>query len=196
MDATDAALVARVRAGDGDAFRALVDRHGRKVYRLAFRLIGTEEDAEDIVQETFLRAYRNLDSFNEQAQFSSWIYRIASNHALDLLRGRKRRAERSLSAPLQNGDGEETISDHLAAREPGPDRKAAGGEFQQRIQAVLAELSPQERVAFTLRHFEEHSIEEISAALGVSASATRNAVFRAVQKVRRALEPVRGGNLR
>lgn len=191
MDASDAALVAQARAGDGDAFRVLVERHSRKVYRLAFRLIGNEEDAEDIVQETFLRAYRSLERFNEQAQFSSWIYRIASNHALDLLRSRKRRSEQSLSAPTADADGI-AVADRIASANPGPDRLAQGGEVQQQIKVVLEELTPQERVAFTLRHFEGHTVEEISSYLNVSASATRNAVFRAVQKVRRALQPGEG----
>jgi RNA polymerase sigma-70 factor (ECF subfamily) len=191
MDASDADLVAQARAGDGDAFRVLVERHSRKVYRLAFRLIGNEEDAEDIVQETFLRAYRSLERFNEQAQFSSWIYRIASNHALDMLRGRKRRTERSLSAPVGDSDGL-SVADRLASPDPGPDRVAQGGQLHQRIQGALEELTPQERVAFTLRHYEGHTVEEISGFLNVSASATRNAVFRAVQKVRRALQPGEG----
>jgi RNA polymerase sigma-70 factor, ECF subfamily len=190
MDASDAALVAQAKAGDGDAFRVLVERHGRKVFRLAFRLIGNEEDAEDIVQETFLRAYRSLERFNDQAQFSSWIYRIASNYALDLLRGRKRRTEQSLSASA--ADDGITIADRLATADPGPDRLAVGGQLQQRIKGALEELTPQERVAFTLRHFEGHTVEEIATHLNVSSSATRNAVFRAVQKVRRALQPGEG----
>ncbi len=194
MEASDAALVAQARAGNGEAFRVLVERHSRKVFRLAFRLSGNEEDAEDIVQETFLRAYRGLERFNEQAQFSSWIYRIAANYALDMLRGRKRRTEQSLSAPALNGDGVAMV-DRLASPEPGPDRIAAGGQLQKRIQSALEELTPQERVAFTLRHFEGHTVEEIGAALNVSASATRNAVFRAVQKVRRALQPGEGAPL-
>ena len=192
MEATDALLVAQARAGDGDAFRVLVERHSRKVFRLAFRLMGNGEDAEDIVQESFLRAYRSLDRFQEQAQFSSWIYRIASNHALDLLRSRKRRSEESLSKPAANGDSR-SIGDQLASVDPGPDRLTAGNQLQRTIQNALEELTAQERVAFTLRHFEGQSVEEISASLKVSASATRNAVFRAVQKVRQALRLAEGG---
>lgn len=192
MEASDALLVAQVRAGDGDAFRVLVERHSRKVFRLAFRLMGNEEDAEDIVQESFLRAYRSLDRFQEQAQFSSWIYRIASNHALDMLRSRKRRSEESLSKPVANGEGR-SIGDRLASVEPGPERLTAGSQLQRTIHTALEELTAQERVAFTLRHFEGQSVEEIGALLQVSASATRNAVFRAVHKVRQALRPAERG---
>lgn len=185
MEASDAALVAQTRAGDGDAFRVLVERHSRKLFRLAFRLAGNETDAEDIVQETFLKVFRSLERFNEQAQFSSWIYRIAANHAFDLLRARKSRGGESLSVPVEPG---RSLVDTLPARDPGPDRLAAGNQVQQRIAGAMEELTPQERVAFTLRHFEGHTVEEISASLNVSSGATRNAIFRATQKMRRALD--------
>src|SRR6202011_1129958 len=94
MDATEAAAVlARARQGDSDAFRVLVERHSRSVFRLAFRMTGNEQDAEDLVQETFLRAYRQLGRFDGRAGFSTWLYRIAANCSLDLIRARKRRQE-------------------------------------------------------------------------------------------------------
>lgn len=191
METSDAALVAQVRAGNGDAYRVLVERYGRKIFGLAFRLTGNEEDAEDTVQETFLRAYRSLDRFNEEAQFSSWIYRIASNHALDVLRGRQRRTEHSISSAQADSNGL-TLSDRLASARPAPDRLAASQQLQERLENALGELSPQERVAFTLRHFEGRSVEEISSTLNVTLGAARHAVFRAVQKMRRALEPSQG----
>src|SRR5262245_6174347 len=94
MDATDAAdaaaVLARARQGDSDAFRVLVERHSRSVFRLAYRLTGNEQDAEDVVQETFLRAYKQLSRYDGRASFHTWIYRIAANYGLDLLRSRKR----------------------------------------------------------------------------------------------------------
>src|SRR5919198_4849885 len=94
MDASDAAAVlARARQGDGEAFRALVERHSRSVFRLAYRLTGNEQDAEDVVQETFLRAYKQLQNFESRASFGTWLYRIAANYSLDLIRSRKRHQE-------------------------------------------------------------------------------------------------------
>src|SRR6266566_6954566 len=93
MELTDAAFVARARSGDTDAFRVLVERHSRALFRLAFRMIGNEQDAEDVVQESFLRAYRQLGKFDERASFGTWLYRIAVNCSLDLVRSRKRRSE-------------------------------------------------------------------------------------------------------
>src|SRR2546427_7620832 len=94
MDAGEtAAALVRARQGDNDAFRALVERHSQQAFRLAFRMTGNEQDAEDVVQESFLRAYRQLGRFDERATFGTWLYRIAANCSLDLVRSKKRRSE-------------------------------------------------------------------------------------------------------
>jgi RNA polymerase sigma-70 factor, ECF subfamily len=181
MEVSDAAAVALVRAGDSDAFRLLVERHSRKLFLLAIRLTGNRDDAEDIVQETFLRAYRNLNQFDERAVFTSWLYRIATNYALDLLRARKAK-----------GADEPEAAGWLPSGDPGPDRVAFSGQLQERIAAALDQLTPNERAAFTLRHFEGHTTEEIGDALKIGANAAKQVVFRAVQKMRRALQPFEG----
>lgn len=189
MEVTDAAAVALVRAGDCDAFRLLVERHSRKLFRLAIRLTGNKDDAEDIVQETFLRAYRNLNQFDERAVFTSWLYRIATNYALDLLRAKKTKPAVSLSAqPTEEADA----TSWLAAADPGPDRIAFSGQLQDRIAAAMDQLTPHERTAFTLRHFEGHTTEEIGDALKIGSNAAKQVVFRAVQKMRTALQPFEG----
>src|ERR1700748_3688238 len=104
MDATEAAAVlARARQGDSDAFRALVEQHSRSLFRLAFRMTGNQQDAEDVVQESFLRAYKQLARFDERASFGTWLYRIAANCSLDLVRARKRPSEHVAAA---GADGE------------------------------------------------------------------------------------------
>src|SRR5215470_9974897 len=95
MELTDAAFVTRARSGDSDAFRALVERHSRPLFRLAFRMTGNEQDAEDIVQESMLRAYRQIGKFDRRSSFGTWLHRIAVNCSLDLVRSRGRRAEYS-----------------------------------------------------------------------------------------------------
>lgn len=179
----EAEAVARARQGDTEAFRLLVERHSRDVFRLAFRMTGNEHDAEDVVQEAFLKAYRKLDAFEERARFGSWLHRIAANCAYDLLRARVRHDEH-----LDRGEGVEgervlTVRDV----DPGPDRLAAGGEVRRRLQAAMARLSALERSAFTLRHVEGMSIAEISSALDLDTSAAKQSVFRAVRKLRQAL---------
>src|ERR1700682_6591643 len=106
MELTDAAFVARARTGDTDAYRVLVERHSRALFRLAFRMTGNESDAEDVVQETFLRAYRQLGKFDERASFGTWLYRIATNYSLDLMRARIRRSEQS---PGLDAGAEDTV---------------------------------------------------------------------------------------
>jgi RNA polymerase sigma-70 factor (ECF subfamily) len=182
MDGTEAEVIARVRAGDGDAFRAIVDQHARNVFRLAYRMVGTEADADDVVQETFLRAYRQIGRFQSRSNLGTWLHRIAVNCSLDLLRRRPRRGEEP------DVLDQEPASDRAAP--PSPERLAFGAEVQSRVATALAELSPAERAAFLLRHFEGHSIEEIGGLLGLRASATKHTVFRAVRKMRQALEPI------
>jgi RNA polymerase sigma-70 factor (ECF subfamily) len=185
MEESDAAAVARAKAGDSDGFRLLVERHSRSVFRLAYRITGNEQDAEDVVQETFLRAYKQLENFESRASFGTWVYRIAANYSLDLVRSRKRFQDQRPA-----GDAEQDLLLAAPSSDPLPDRMAYSAQVQKRIASAMAALSEQERTAFVLRHFEGLSIEEIARALGVGASATKHSVFRAVQKLRRALEPL------
>jgi RNA polymerase sigma-70 factor, ECF subfamily len=180
MEEMDDAAVGRARAGDSDGFRQLVEKHSRSVFRLAFRMTGNEQDAEDIVQETFLRAYRQLNRYESRSSFGTWLYRIAANCSLDLIRSRKHARNRADAEVLRT----------VPASDPGPDRLALSGEVQQRVTAAMAELSQQERTAFVLRHFEGLSIEEISGMLGINGNAAKHSIFRAVQKLRKALDSV------
>ncbi|MEO8593093.1 MAG: sigma-70 family RNA polymerase sigma factor [Candidatus Solibacter sp.] len=186
MDCNDVGLVARARTGDRDAFRVLVERHSRALFRLAFRMTGNQQDAEDVVQDSFLRAYKQLDRFDERASFGTWLYRIAVNCSLDLVRSRKRRNELVAPADLEREDP--ILS--LAANDPLPDRMAQSGEVRERVAEAMTELSASERTAFVLRHFEGMCIEEVSRVLGCQPGAAKHSVFRAVQKLRRALEPL------
>jgi RNA polymerase sigma-70 factor (ECF subfamily) len=185
MDATDApAVLARARQGDAEAFRALVEQHSRRAFQLAYRMTGSEQDAEDVVQESFLRAYRQLGRFEARANFGTWLHRIVVNCAVDAMRTRHAR-QRRLGLPLD----EETP---LAAPAPDPERLAESAEVRRGVSAALESLSPLERAAFALRHHEGRSIHEIGRTLGLGTSATKHAVFRAVKKLRAALAPLRG----
>jgi RNA polymerase sigma-70 factor, ECF subfamily len=188
MEDADALAIERAKAGDNDGFRTLVQRHGRSVFRLAYRMTGNEFDAEDVVQETFLRAYKQIENYESRSSFSTWIYRIASNYALDLIRSRKRHAERRVFS-AEPGEGSD-ILDNMKTPEPGQDRVYFSSQVRVQLNTALSQLSDQERTAFLLRHFEGKSIDEIGAVLNLGASATKNSIFRAVRKVREALEPV------
>jgi RNA polymerase sigma-70 factor, ECF subfamily len=189
MEWTDQAAAEEARKGNQLAFRVLVERHSRPVFRLAYRMCGNEQDAEDLVQETFLRAYKQLNRFDGRAAFGTWLYRICANCSLDLLRSRKSRKEVK-AKPIESGSA--SWLEAVAAKEPGPDRLAQSGQIAGLLEPALKQLSEMERTAFILRHYEGCDIEEIAQTLGVQTNAAKHSVFRAVQKLRRTLQPALG----
>lgn len=178
---------ARAADTDADAFRLLVEQHSRNVFRLALRMTGNEQDAEDVVQETFLKAHRNLSKFEERANFGTWLHRIAVNCALDLMRSRKRHEKNRVA---ENPEGPSVLDQAPAPGAP-PDRLVFSGQLQQRVSAAMKRLSETERAAFVLRHFEGRPIVEIARTLGLRSGAAKNTIFRAVAKLRQELEPLR-----
>jgi len=185
MPQSDAATVALARDGNSEAFRALVDSHSRAVYRIAHRMTGNPSDAEDVVQETFLKAYRQLGRFESRANFGTWLHRIAVNCSIDLIRSRPHRESGHDAADLDDIGS----MDSNDMRQKTPERLMLSTEVQDRIAAAMSLLSQRERAAFALRHFEGHSIDDISRSLGMKANATKHSIFRAVRKMRAALEP-------
>ncbi len=186
MERDETILVERAREGDAEAFRELVVSYSPKLFRLAWRITGDEQSAEDAVQETFLRAYRALGRFDARAQFGTWLHRIAVNAALDLTRRQERHRSRHEDR-FHGAAGEEEV---FPSSDPGPDRIALSLELERAVRSAMAELSTMERTAFVLRHFEGRSIAEICDQLGLGVSAGKQAVFRAVKKLRRVLEPL------
>ena len=187
---SDAIAVERVLAGDRDAYRALVERHSRNVHRLAYRLTGNAHDAEDVVQEAFLRAYQKLEQFEARANFGTWVYRIAANYAIDRMRQRQKDEARREVPETHGLDG--VAEDPLMLvrdSKPSPERLMQSTELRREMQRALEELSHAERTAFVMRHWEGRGIEEIAGVLQSNSSAAKNTVFRAVQKLRHALEP-------
>src|SRR3954471_802520 len=186
MDATDVtAVLARARQGDSEAFRALVEQHSRRAFQLAYRITGNEHDAEDVVQESFIRAYRQLSRFEARAHFATWLHRIVANCSVDLIRSRRTRYNHASTDELEPTEQPE-------ADGANPERLAASAQIERKVAAAMSQLSPPERTAFTLRHYEGRSIAEIGKTLGLGTSATKHSVFRAVRKLRVALEPLRG----
>jgi RNA polymerase sigma-70 factor (ECF subfamily) len=178
MELSDEAVVTAVRAGNRDAFRFLVERYSRSVFRLGYRMTGNEQDAEDVVQEAFLRAFKQLNRYESRSSFSTWLYRIAANYSLDLIRARR------------SSDSVEDVT--LTEPSANPERLMSSVRVQETVDAALESLTQQERTAFVLRHYEGLSIEEISGTLGINNNAAKHSVFRAVQKLRKVLAPFRG----
>jgi RNA polymerase sigma-70 factor (ECF subfamily) len=150
-------------------------------------MTGNQQDAEDVVQESFLRAFKQLGKFDDRASFGTWLYRIAANCSLDVIRARKRRNAQTEVPTVEDApDPMQSLPDPG----PAPDRLAMSGEVGRQVAAVLDGLSEMERTAFVLRHYEGMCIIDIGRTLGVQPNAAKHSVFRAVQKLRRALEPL------
>jgi len=192
MDKAETEAIRDVLAGNRDAYRVLMDRHFCSVMRVAFRITGNEADAEEAAQEAFLRAYNKLPSFRQDSAFSTWIMRITMNTAINLVERRKRDlsyyAPRIADEPSSTDD-----SVRVADRHAGPEVSLLNREAASLRQAAMSELTPMERTAFTLRHMEDVPIAEIATALNITSNSAKQAVFRAVSKLRRSLTPIVGG---
>jgi RNA polymerase sigma-70 factor, ECF subfamily len=186
MGNDDRALIRSVLAGEKDAYGLLVSRHSPSVFRVAFRITENEADADEVVQETFLRGYRKLDEFEARSNFGTWIYRIAMNCALDVLSKQKGQ----VLVPIAEEYDSELPAVQVADGTAGPDRLLLSREIEARRHAAMERLTAMERVAFVMRHIEERSTEEIATVLGIAPNAAKNAVFRAVQKLRQSLAPL------
>jgi len=191
---SDAAAVERTLAGEREAYRVLVERHSAYVYRLAYRMTGNPHDAEEVVQEAFLRAYQKLQQFAGNANFGTWVYRIAANYAIDRLRQRKsEESRRENPSRLADEENEVDALSKLPDAAPSPERLAGSVQLAAKMKEALDALTPAERTAIVMRHWDGCGIEEIAAVLKSNSSAAKNTVFRAVQKLRRALQPCAEG---
>jgi RNA polymerase sigma-70 factor, ECF subfamily len=192
MDKAETEAIRGVLAGNKDAYRVLMDRHFYSVTRVTFRITGNEADAEEAAQEAFLRAYNKLPGFRQDSAFSTWIMRIAMNTAINLVE----RRNRDVSYHAPRIADEPSVADHtvrVADKRSGPEGVLLNREAISLRKAAMAELTPMERTAFTLRHMEEVPMSEIAAALNITINSAKQAVFRAVGKLRRSLAPVAGG---
>lgn len=183
----DPQLVAAARRGQPDAYGELVRRHQAAVYNVAYRLVGERQQALDLAQETFVRAYRALGSFDGERPFGPWVNRIAANVALTWL---QRRRVPTVPLALERADGEGDVPAELPLPDYAaePERVYLAGEAQERLRRAILALPPPYRVAIELRHFQDLSYEEIAVALGIPLSDVKSHLFRARRLLRRSLE--------
>ena len=170
-------LVSRAQAGEDEAFADLVSRYQSKIYRLAKNITQNNEDAEDVLQEAFLKAYSHLAGFQRNSRFYTWIVRIAVNEALMKLR--KRRSDRTVPLDEPVDTGEEAVAREIAVWEDNPEQRYSHEEMQQILDDAVDELKPDFRTVFVLRDIEELSTEETAETLGISVPAVKSRLLRA-----------------
>jgi RNA polymerase sigma-70 factor, ECF subfamily len=170
-------LVAKAQAGDPSAFGELVNRYQNKIYRIAKNITQNDEDAEDVLQEAFLKAYEHLGGFQGNSRFYTWIVRIAVNEALMKLR--KRKGDRTVSLDEPVDTGEEMVNREIAVWDDNPEQRYSREEMQTILDEAVDSLKPDFRAVFVLRDIEEMSTEETADALGVSIPAVKSRLLRA-----------------
>jgi RNA polymerase sigma-70 factor (ECF subfamily) len=180
----EGALVAAAKAGNAKAFEELVNRYEHKIFRLAQNITQNREDAEDVMQEAFLKSFSNLDRFQGDSRFYTWLVRIAVNEALMKLR-KRRPNQVSLDEPV--GTEEDSMPREIEDWGPSPEQRYAQTQLQEILSGAIAELDPAFRIVFLLRDVEELSTEETAELLGLSVPAVKSRLLRARLRLRQRL---------
>jgi RNA polymerase sigma-70 factor (ECF subfamily) len=174
----DLALVSRAASGDPAAFQLLVEQHRSMVYRVAYQFAGNHHDAEDIAQEVFIKVYRSLDRFRQDAQLTSWLYRIVMNACID----HRRRHHPAASAPF--GEEAEARLQNTPEEAPGPEDCAYAGELGEVLEGEIARLPHGQRVVFIMRHHQGLKLSEIADALGLAEGTVKRQLHAAIHRLR------------
>jgi len=181
----DTDLSPRAAGGDASAFQALVERHRTMVYRVAYQFAGNHHDAEDIAQEVFIKVYRSLDRFRQDAQLTSWIYRIVMNACIDHQRRHR------LGTNVAAGDEAEYRMLNAPEETPGPEARTYAGELGEVLQLEIGRLPKGQRIVFVMRHYQGMKLGEIAAALGLAEGTVKRQLHAAVHRLREALAEAR-----
>lgn len=185
MEENEQNIIDRICRGDTAAFQRLVERYKKKIYFLAYDILGDHHEAEDISQEVFIKVFRSLRNFRRDAKMSSWIYQITANTCIDALRKKK-------SKPQVNLEyfNHVSLQDNLAGggtRVQNPELSAEASIMQHKIQNALHKVTPKERTVFVMRHYNDLKIKEIAETLQVSSGTVKSLLFRALKKLRKEL---------
>jgi RNA polymerase sigma-70 factor (ECF subfamily) len=175
---SDSILIARCREGDSISFEKLVGRHSRRVYSVARQITQSEADSEEVTQETFLRAFSRLDSFEGHSAFQTWLVKIAVNEALAILRRRRRLRESALEEPIRYEADEELIRD-VAIWEENPEKQYAREQLRRILEEAIAALPITYRVVFVMRDIQNLTTEDTADALNLSQPAVKSRLLRA-----------------
>lgn len=183
-------LVDRINEGDPSAFQEFVERYKKKIYFLAYDLMGDHHDAEDISQEVFIKVFRSLKNFRRNSKMSSWLYQITVNASIDALRKKSVKPQEALE-DLEKVEAQASLLGSGLHVE-NPARSAEASLIQEHISRALQKVSPKERTIFVMRHFNDLDTKEIAEILKVSQGTVKSFLFRAIRKLRKELSPCFG----
>ena len=173
-------LIERAKRGDRNAFQTIVDTFRGELFRLACGIMGNHHDAEDILQDAFIKAYRSLPNFRGDAALGSWLYRITVNCCMD----HKRRIKAPVISLTNTSDDQSETDPQSTAPQSNPERINQSGNIRKAIHRGLDKLSPLERTVFSMRHYHELALKEIAESLDRKEGTIKNILFRAVHKMR------------
>ncbi|MCK4645581.1 MAG: RNA polymerase sigma factor [Candidatus Aminicenantes bacterium] len=185
MAQNEQTLIDRICSGDHSAFQELVERHKKKVYFLAYDVVGDHHDAEDISQEVFIKVFRSLKTFRRDAKMSSWLYQITVNTSIDHLRRKSSKPFKSMDDLDKTNFQEKRAGNKNTAINP--EQSAEAVIMQNRVSQALQKVSPKERSVFVMRHYNELKTSEIAEILNVSQGTVKALLFRAIRKLRKEL---------
>lgn len=187
---SDLKLVERSKLGDRQAFGKLVKKYQNKVLYLAYDLIGNYVDAQDVAQNVFLQAFQNISYFRDEAAFSTWIYKITTNAAIDFQRGKRRRKSLFIDQP-QDEEQQKLSINNIEDPYQSVEKKIETSDLRDLVAKIVERLSPQQKAAFVLKYFHDKSTEEIAAIIGCDPVTVRGHILRATLKLRKKLKDER-----
>lgn len=190
MKDTDLKLVKQAKQGDARAFGKLVKKYQNRILYLAYDLVGNYTDAQDVAQNTFLHAFKNIPYFRDESSFSTWIYRIATNAAIDFQRSQKRRKQIFINQSRYD-EQEQPYLDNIEDPGAAVFQIIENADLKQRIAELLEQLSPQQRAAFILKFFHEKTTDEIAKIIDCNPITVRGHLLRATTKLRKKLKDER-----
>jgi RNA polymerase sigma-70 factor (ECF subfamily) len=183
MAQTDTELIEQSKAGNFSAFEQLIFRYDKDVLNIASRYTRSADDAKDIYQETFIRIFKGLPKFQQQSEFSTWIFRIATNVCLTHREKKKRASHVSL-----DGDNDDETAAAFAVSDIETDSQTYGNEISSRIEDALQDLSPKQKLVFTLRHYQDYKLKDIAVIMNCAEGTVKKYLFEATQKMRMHLQ--------
>ena len=190
MALSDIELIHQVKQGNDNAFEQLVYRYDRTVLSIALKYTGDTDDAKDLYQEVFIRAYRGINNFQFRSEFSTWIYRIAVNVCLSYKSRSKEYLKVSIKEEDDDTDFTKDASEQLVYGGSSPEEEAAGSELAEIVDAALETLSPRQKITFVLKHYEGYKIREIAEMLNCKEGTVKKYLFDAIKNLRKKLSGI------